>query len=380
MLFLVAFGLAHAPHDVVDGIAVPYDLSDSGPWWVTGYRSRATLFNYSRDAGANWYTSSPPAGSTPSDLCMMSNGDVLALASPRYFYSTDDGSTFTTVVGPVGTVDIACGTSAWLAGSGGIYVTSDPSVAPTLSQSGNFVSIRAFLDDVSAIDSSGNPWVWDATAGTWSSLAKPGGRSATALSPDGAYAGTRTGTVYAYNSSRGLWSVCGALPSATSAQPEVQALVVDGYTGATLLAGASYGGPYASTDGCATWTSVLMGEQPYFERPGRPSVDHPTWREIYAYDGKWVTAGWAGVWYTEDGGATWPEARWFTAEAEASFAPPPVSSRGPVSAAEGWDLDRADDAEETAPGAGCAAGSAALMLVPLSGLLRRRRRSTATPQ
>ncbi len=383
MLLMVWMAFAHAPHDVATGFAAPYDLSDSSRWWVSGGRPRRPLFNYSRDAGYSWYSSSTPGGVAATDLCMMTNGDVLSLASPRYYYSTDDGGTFTRQNGPGGTDEIACGTVAWFASSSGIYTTSDPAVAPTLSLSGDFDRIWAFVDEVAAIDTSGVPWVWDAASGTWSSRDKPGGHSASAMSANGDYAGTRTGAVYWFDASTSRWTPCGELPSAGSEAPAVDALAVDGYTGATVLAGASYGGPYVSTDACATWTPVLSGDQPYFDRPGGPSAADPTWTEFFLYDGMWVTAGWGGVWTSVDGGANWTEGRWFVAGPEPSFVASSAGSPGPVSAADGEnlaDLYDPDDPEageaEDLAGAGCAANApAALLLLPISGLVRRRRRS-----
>lgn len=356
MVLLLSMAFAHAPHDVVRGFAAPYDLSESHTWWVTGSRS-GVLFNYSYNAGDIWYTSSAPDSTTPIDMCMMEDGTTISGTSVRYYYSSDDGLSFSHENGPASTADIACGDHLWIAAPAGLYGTDDPATAPTVYVAGSFARVVAFLDQAAALDSDGYPYVWDGS--TWTVRSRPEGLPAAAVSADGNYVGTTAGKVYSWNSSSSRWEQCATLPSESTGEPQIQVITVDGFTGSTLLVGASYGGPYASTDLCQTWTSPLMGEQPYVG-VGGPSATTPTWSEMFAYNNRWVLTGWAGVWVSDNSGLVWTEGNWFTAGAE------PTSS---ITSADTGDTGTPED-----PLQDCTYGaSPAVLLLPLLGGLRRGR-------
>lgn len=364
MLFALALAHAHVPHDVVRAFAVPSDLSDSAPWWVSG-SGTSIIVARSDDAAATWTRDAELETNYVFDFAYTDDGTLYALHPSFYYYSLDQGDTWTRVNWGAGANDTAGGDRFWLVNSSGIYATTDPGTSATLVQSGSFSRIWASGTSAAAIDSTGVPYVWDGTSFT--ARSKPLSRVVTTLTPDGQYAGTSNGTVHRWDSTRSRWTNCGALPVTT--QRTLLALALDGYDGTSLIAGAAYDGPYLSTDDCASWVDRTNGEPPYFGRPGGATSAEPTFRDIYAYNGTFVTVGWAGVWKSEDQGVTWTQGNWFTSSYPTATFLPEGLDEGVDSAEPA--IDEGFDAEGCATGGGVP-GAWVWIFAPALAVIRRR--------
>lgn len=292
MLLLALPALAHVPHDLVAAVALPADGDPARPWFTFLDPQGAWLWLRSDDAGESWaFVGGEPMGDEPSAVGRL--GDTLLILGSRgLWWSEDEGDTWALEPTPGDVAGMVVGDEVVVGGPDGLWTG-----APALGWTHVTDAPILLLGPGAAIDAGGQPWV---DRDGWIQAGSP--RSdVSALLFDGAslYVGATDGLVRRWDGSG--WVECGALPTSDHEYNDVGRLAT---MGGLLVATTSDGGPYASADGCATW-SVLGVDQTIDHGPGGPESEATAQMVLAAYGDTWVFGGWAGLYLSRDDGATW---------------------------------------------------------------------------
>ncbi len=300
LLYLVAATAeAHVPHNDMLAGAVDAGLANAHPWVLIHATGSSTLILESTDAGDNWSAvSGPPNADLLIDAARTDDGTLVLLSDTHYWWSEDDGATWSNADLP------AVGTG--LAAGDGILITMDDGVA--LGQPGELATMAtgtAFSNPsggpggYTAVDVDGAVWtVAGADLVALPALAEP--VTASLATSSTIYAGMGSGAVSRWDGT--TWAPCGPTPEAGDDHPAIVALASDDLR---LLASAASRGPAVSSDDCATWTSVAAPMDTDFTNNGSAQSDAAATTELAIAGELLIQAGWDGFSASEDGGATW---------------------------------------------------------------------------
>lgn len=293
-MLLVATAAAHLPHDDVDTLAAPAALDDSQPWLLFSHPYGAQVVAASADAGNSWtQVGGLPEGATVLDSAWCAA--ELLLSRGASVLRSPDGAAWAESTLPFELRAVACGEAAWLATEGGLYRLD---AEPVLVQAGDFAEVEAEGAVAAAVGADGG--VWALVDGAWSD--RPG-LVATAVSPDGAWAGDAGGQLWRWD---GGWVACAPLEVAEGDPAVVHIALADGAP--VVLSGA--GGPWLGDASCASWTdrSVL---RPDFSEFGGPSDAADAFSRLQIAGDRWLVASSYGLYLSEDAGESWAESAWF---------------------------------------------------------------------
>lgn len=301
--WMIAGGLAaspawaHLPHDEVTAAAIPTRTADGRPWWVVVHGVPFV----STDRGETW----DAAGGDPMDTDLVAgavtDGAVVAFAGGGVLWWSEDGVSWGSVpfaspvrgLAAVGDhVVVAAADGLWVAPAGGEPVPTDIATG-ALAIASDGEAVTAVLEDgrIAVGDADG----FELTDG-------PGGDVRVAVSHAGTtWAGDGDGRVWRRDGD--AWAACGSLPPLD--HPAIVAIAAA--DGRLIVAPASRA-PFVSDDGCATWADRNHGQDTAFGTNGGPADDAAAFRVVGADGDRLWVAGWSGVSWSEDGGASWEEA------------------------------------------------------------------------
>jgi hypothetical protein len=368
ILVLAHLASAHIPHDPVDDVIAPYDVDSSFPWYMVGRPGIPQQIFRSDDGGYTWVDFRDGMQAANDHLTAgggySSHHEIVLGAGLKYYYSHDEGSTWIEVPFADGIDDLAVyGDTVYIASTTGLWAgkVGDP---PTQLMTNPFTTVFGGENGVAAIQSGGVAWVWDGSA--WQSRGKLEGYRTSVLAPDGSYAGSETGAFYRWTGS--AWASCGLTPDfdPTSDHAGATRILVDG---AYLAVETPRAGPFVSTDNCATWEARYVELEPAYGVPGGVLSDPSAFTALGGRDGYWYTAGWAGFYLSYDYGATWEERPWYDPDT------PPLIHGLDDTGDTGDDGASATSRTLSPLRPDCEQGARAVLLLPLLGLLRRRRPS-----
>jgi hypothetical protein len=322
MLLLCISALAHVPHDTVEVVAAPSTLRTNHPWFLVSRPYAYDTLLRSDDGGYTWiFVGGPPTVSHLLGGGYLNDGTLVLAASDEWYWSTDDGDTWSSAATPrrVEAASVSGG-NLLFATRDGIWQVA-PGGAATEVASGSFVSVASGSTRRAAIDSTGA--VWTSGTSAWTMRRQPGGHVVTATTASAAYVGTDVGTVYRWNRTR--WATCGALPRVAGAEVDDVAQVRGDGDRVVVLTG--WGGPFESTDACATWQDRSVPDAPSYDKDGGADDAADAYTSFYLDGDRMLVGGWSGLYLSDDSGVTWDEPQFF----------PPDLTRG-LAFANGEDL------------------------------------------
>lgn len=311
LLVWSSLALAHRPHAVVSALVVAPDFQARGTAWLVHTPGDACQLLRTDDFGAHW---SPVGGALQADGIVdlaEDSGVLYALAADGTMWTSEDEAATWTSAEPTGlpSTGMAIHSGAFaLATSDGVWTGASLDV---LSQQLPGVELRevAWSADGAAlyarepaaatiyVSADGSPLV------ALEPLPDEAIASAIAGIDDTIWVGTHAG-VYRWSDA---WSTCGALVDDDGAWvgnvTELRA-TSDGRVFATTGNDAYY----VSTDGCARWTFVDTGLEASFGGIGGVSDLDETYVDLVVGDERQIVAGFNGVAWSADAGATWASA------------------------------------------------------------------------
>jgi hypothetical protein len=301
-ILLPAIALAHTPHDVIYALAAPEALDDSAPWVTMVFHSNFV----SEDAGRNWDTvGGETALFTPVGGGILADGTIV-LCSKDDVYTSVNGADWTPT--PTATSINSCAVREDEVVTGGNFgIHAGPATGPFALVSDTPTSFLKVNNGwVTAITTT-NEVIFGATSGYWMTASSPGETLSSAVASDigteiTVYAGTESGLVLYWTSTDG-WSTCGALP--TMARPNVVQIDI---TASHIVVGPAERGPFVSEDKCGTWLERTTGADTEFSPiSGGASSDQEAVSVLEISGDRIITAGWAGMFQSDDAGLSWRE-------------------------------------------------------------------------
>ena len=293
----LSLAYAHVPHDTVRAFG-----ATPGPWWLLADPSSTRLLLRSDDRGATYtMVGGEPIADLPNQLTTLDDGTVVLLGEQAYWWSADEGNTWSHADRPVGATLLTGGPTVVLAGPGGLWEGAPGALVASLSD----LAISVLGRERVAVTSGGDVQI--DVGGGWTHLEGPGVADASAVTTDGTvvYVGTHTGAVWRYTT--GTWSPCAALPAydgTETSYPDIVNLTMDG---ATVLAATGWRAPFVSGDGCATWIDRHTTREVSYDTSGGAEGPDSAWPFLAVVDGRWVLGGWQGYWWSDDQGLTWAD-------------------------------------------------------------------------
>ena len=287
---------AHVPHDTVVGWVPSPDLGGEQPWWVL-LNAHTPMLLRSDDGGAIFDSvGGLPMGDRPGAMARTDAGVLVLLGATEYWWS-DDGSSWDHQPLPAElTLLVASGDDVLLAGAGGLWRVS-PGAGPVQELSEEVSTLSGGLAPV-AVLAGGELAAW---AESWTALTTPEAEVRVAYS-DGTttYAGSASGRAWRFEA--GEWAGCGPLPSQDVEHGDVVAFhASDGL----VHTADGFSALFRSDDACATWTELPVPDGTiYGVEGGAEDEGEAVVTLVGAGDGVGF-GGWPGLWYSQDGGATW---------------------------------------------------------------------------
>ncbi len=288
---------AHVPHDTVEVIAAPVDLSASVPWYLVADPYGISLLLRSEVGGRDWVHIGGDA--VQDDLlggAVLDDGTLVLLAPERIWWLADEDWSADALPCDASAM-VYDGDAVALGASDGLW-----SWSPVLGFDHELVgpAITMLGEGPVAVDEDGE--VWSTAGGSWAAVPAPAEPGAV-LDTGEVYLADLDGQVWFLDGWE--WSACGALPEPEQdLSPEIRRLAWDGER---LLVAPGWRGPFASTDGCESWDdrSVpgIIGEDGF----GQARTASAIWRSFAAAGERWVIGGYYGVFLSEDAGGSWEE-------------------------------------------------------------------------
>lgn len=282
---------AHVPHDEVVSVGFPAALDNRVPWLLLAGSDDIQMLLRSDDAGRSWtFIGGEPLRERLVGVAVLDDGTFVAASSRALWGSTDGGATWErrAVAGPI--AYLAGGAELVYGGADGAWEGHPDGLVRRLPMP----SLRAWgasVEGRTAVDGDGGVWV-EGGAG-WGARGTVSG--AVAVNRVGAtvYVGTPEGAVRRLDG-----AVCGALGAPAGAHPTVVRIAASPadvtYPDGVLLVVTGEGGPYRSTDGCATFEDLRGPLDPVYDGPGSASAADAAAVALGVNGARWVQAGWAG--------------------------------------------------------------------------------------
>lgn len=281
-MLLSLLAAAHVPHDTVA-------MAEAGPeaWWLVADPLGVHLLARSTDRGRSWEMVGGEAmAEDPVDLAVLADGSLVLLSGTRLWLSPD-GASWSTQPLPGEVSFAAGGEDLLLAGPGGVWRGPPTALVQELEAEVELLGPGAVLAGAALhLDD-----------GAWTAIPAPAGTSAVAFDGTTAWAGTTAGELWRWD---GAWLPCGALPELDHG--EIRNLAFDG---GRLLLATALRAPFVSEDACASWTDRSTGADVEYDVSGGASGPGEAFPVLFAADGTWLAAGWAGVRVSEDAGGSW---------------------------------------------------------------------------
>lgn len=305
---LVGLASAHLPHDNVRAVAAPLvgdpagdPTGDGGgtPWWLLADPSGTALLLRSDDDGHTFgMVGGEPVADHPLALGRLDDGALVVLGHTRYWWSRDEGATWASAPLPGEVDQLRGGAQLVLAGPDGLW-TGAPG-ALDLVVTGEIVALADGPAGVVVVDAQGA--VWDGTA--WTDGPGVSDASTIVAVEAALYVGTRSGSVWRH--ADGAWTACGPLPAPDGDAPvDIVALAHDG---PVVLAATGWRAPFASANQCTSWIDRGTPHDVDYDAVGGAETVDDAYPVLDVVDGRWLVAGWMGLWWSADQGATWTEA------------------------------------------------------------------------
>lgn len=303
MLLLIAFALAHLPHDVVPTLAAPPDVSPQAPWFAVVAPARSTALYRSLDGGRNWL---PLGGAPTADLLLeavMLSDWTLVLRSDRHlWWSHDVGETWeksdlpTDIISMGGSDTLILGTQTglWMGPPGGPY-TESPLGGPILGIRSNTLGTVVWSENS----------IWSLSQNTPTLLSNSFFTITQAvLAAEGLYAGDNTGKIWHWN---GDWQPCGSIPidamPSSADFPQIRGL---GVVGPQLWVMPAWGGPFVSEDNCQQFEDRRSPMLPSYSISGSAQTAEQGVSGFYV-GSSILVGGWDGVAASQTSGQSWQD-------------------------------------------------------------------------
>ncbi|MFN7143330.1 MAG: hypothetical protein ACK4YP_06105 [Myxococcota bacterium] len=314
LLALLPLALAHRPHAVVRGFAPTPDFATSGVAWLVYDPSDNAQLLRTTDHGAHWdVVGGAPQGDALADMGWFGATTLVVLAEDGTVWTTDDqGASWASFPVPTGAPRGLSATAGRFA-----VATDDGVWAGTSLGVGSLVQGLAGTDvEEVAWTATGGPILLARHADGTLSRSIDGGASFVALPPlggtagataiaeaDGAtWAGTTEGV--SFYGAEG-WAPCGPLPSTGAERNPNFVTELHATDTGVLYAMTATQAYFRSEDGCRSWTHVDAGLTATFGGIGGVVDMDDTYVGMVVAGAYEVVAGFDGVAYSADGGATW---------------------------------------------------------------------------
>jgi len=342
MILLASVAFAHVPHSVITSVANAPDLDAALPWFATHDYGGATTLMRSDDAGDTWSAvGADPTRDVLLDAGWTGGGQLVVLSEGRCWWSDDAGATWSQAPVDAPAVRLATGD--------GIAVATDDGLRVGAVGDMQAVAVGEAFTDVSAgpggFAAVGEQLWTDGGTGAWAPLAGPGGTVTRALAgTDALYAGRSDGSVWRWDGT--AWTACGATPFEELDYPSVVGLAADGDR---LAVASASQGPAVSQDGCATWVNVAAPLDSSFGGAGGAKDNDETTSVLVVSGDRLLQAGWAGLAYSSDAGASWEKRAVLPPDLYRGVALSPDFERDGVVLLGGFSggVDRSDDGGRT---------------------------------
>jgi len=295
--------LAHVPHHVIQGLAVPPDLSASESWYALHVPYGVPVLLQS--PGGDYRQWQDIGGAPTADdlvaTALLDDGSLVVISEERIWWSTD-GESWQQEATPEMALQVVGGEALWLGTVGGVW-TGLPGQGWEVSLAEVAVTVlRDGPGGLLAIEDTGAS-AFILAQEDWQELPAPGAALMSGVAAeDAVYVGDADGLVWRWSDE--AWQACGVLPENTSGEESYPHVTQLAASEDWLLAQAAWGGPFASDDGCASWQDR---RSPLTAQFSQTTIEE-AFTGLYAAGDRWVVAGWDCIGMSEDAGQSWVQA------------------------------------------------------------------------